>query len=370
VISSDEVSRLLTHIGSQPRFAGSEDEARARAISAAHLEESGLAVTEEPFGFSEFPGNLGVPLIGSLLVVVILITIHVYWSHGGAGPGIIALAIGLLIVMFAARWLTRQGTREIPWMMSRSVNLVARRGNPSIWLVAHIDTKSQTIPMLARIASIVVTVGAIFIMSAGLFGAWLATLAGDLDWAEAEVFLIFAISAILFTLPMIFCFTGNRSPGTLDNASGVVAVLLAARELKSRQDLGVIVTSGEELGLAGARAYVAAHAEQGIALNCDTIDDAGELLCMTRGGRGKAARAVKSASRRLGMRARVQPMIPGLLADNLAFADAGWDAITLSRGNIGTLARVHTSGDNLDRMTGTGIANAARLLAATVEELS
>ena len=63
-------------------------------------------------------------------------------------------------------------------------------------------------------------------------------------------------------------------------------------------------------------------------------------------------------------------MIPGLLADNLAFANAGWDAITLSRGNIGTLARVHTSGDNLERMTGTGIANAARLLAATVEELS
>jgi hypothetical protein len=369
VIPAD-ASELLKRIGSQPRFAGSESEAQARAICAAHLSDSDLTVSEEPFEFSEFPGKLGVPLIGLFLIVVILSTVYAYWSHGGGGPALVVLAVGLIVIAFIARWLTRQGTRKIPWMKSRSVNLVARRGNPSIWLVAHLDSKSQTIPMLARIASIVLTVAATFIMSAALFGAWLAALAGDLDWAEAEVFVIFAIVAILFTLPMILCLTGNRSHGTLDNASGVVAILLAARELKSHPDLGVIVTSGEELGLAGARAYVAAHSEQAVAINCDTIDDAGQFLCMTRGGRRKAAPAVKRASKRLGMRARVQPMIPGLLADNLAFADAGWDAITISRGNIGTLARVHTSGDNLDRMTGTGIANAARLLAATVEELS
>lgn len=367
---SDEVSELLRRIGSEPRFAGSDSEARARAICAEYLTESGFTVVEEPFEFSEFPGRFGVPLAGLILINVIALSVHVYWRRGGAGPALAVFALGLCVVWFTARWLTRHGTSRIPFMSSRSVNLVARRGRPKVWLVAHVDSKSQTIPMLARVATIMLTVAAIFIMTAGLVGAWLAAIAGDFDWAEAQVFLIFAMVAMLFTLPMIFCLTGNRSHGALDNASGVVSVLLAARELKSREDLGVIVTSGEELVLAGARAYAAAHPEPAIALNCDTIDDAGRFLCMRRGDRRDASRAIRRGSKRLGLRVRVKPVIPGLLADNLAFSDAGWDAITLSRGNIATLARVHTSSDNLERMSGTGIANAARLLVATVEELS
>jgi hypothetical protein len=370
VTSSDEVSELLRRIGSEPRFAGSQSEARARAVCAEHLAESGFTVVEEPFEFSEFPGRFGVPVAGLILIDVIALTVHVYWRHGGAGSALAVFVLGLCIVWYTARWLTRQGTVRIRSMLSRSVNLVARRGQPKVWLVAHVDSKSQTIPMLARIGTIVLTAAAVFIMTAALVGAWLATIAGDFDGAEAQVFLFFALLAMLFTLPMIFCLTGNRSHGALDNASGLVSVLLAARELKSRDDVGVIVTSGEELVLAGARAYVAAHPEPVIALNCDTIDDAGRLLCMRRGDNRDASSAIRRASKRLGLRVRVRPMIPGLLADNLAFSDAGWDAITLSRGNIATLARVHTKGDNLERMSGTGIANAARLLVATVEELS
>jgi hypothetical protein len=63
-------------------------------------------------------------------------------------------------------------------------------------------------------------------------------------------------------------------------------------------------------------------------------------------------------------------MIPGVLADSIAFSHAGWDSVTLSRGNLATLARVHTTNDTRERLNGTGIAKAARLLAATVEELS
>ena len=58
----------------------------------------------------------------------------------------------------------------------------------------------------------------------------------------------------------------------------------------------------------------------------------------------------------------------GLVAAN-ALADAGWDVVTVSRGNLSTLGRVHTSGDTRDRLDGSGIAQAARLLAATIEEL-
>jgi len=170
-------------------------------------------------------------------------------------------------------------------------------------------------------------------------------------------------------------------------------VMLAASLLRTRKDLGVILTSGEELGLAGARAYAESisHFTSGsslpqaelssstepiqyagaIALNCDTIDDAGELLCMVpRGARGAATSAMTRAAARISLPLRVRGVIPGVLVDSIAFSDAGWDSVTLSRGNIATLARVHTSSDTRARLNGTGIAMAAYLLAATVKELA
>jgi hypothetical protein len=339
-------------------------------MCAVHLEESGLSIEYEKFDFSEFPGRFAVPVIGLLLATVVVLTVHVFWNRGGAAPAAVTLAIGALVVIASSRWLTRRGTSHVPWLRSQSVNLVARRGNPSVWLVAHIDSKSQTIPMLGRIASIVVVVLAIVVMAASLVSGWLATRSGDFDWSRTESLLGSGLIALLAAIPLIVCFTGNRSPGAVDNASGIVSVLLAARALSVRPDVGVIITSGEELGLAGARAFVASHSTRGIALNSDTIDDGGEFRCMASGARGAATAAVSRAASRLALNVPIRALLPGILADSVAFADAGWDSLTLSRGNLATLARVHTSSDTCERLNGTGIAKAARLLAATVEELS
>jgi Zn-dependent M28 family amino/carboxypeptidase len=182
---------------------------------------------------------------------------------------------------------------------------------------------------------------------------------------------ICAWAAAISTVPLVLCFTGNKSAGAVDNASGLVSVLLATRSLSAHLELGVIVTSGEELGLAGARAYVESSPQRARAINCDTIDDGGRFLCMARrGSRGVVTVAVVRAAARLGLPLRVRGIIPGILADSIAFADAGWDAVSVSRGNIATLARVHTSSDTRDRLTGSGIAQTARLIAATVEELT
>jgi Zn-dependent M28 family amino/carboxypeptidase len=54
---------------------------------------------------------------------------------------------------------------------------------------------------------------------------------------------------------------GERYPGADDNASGVVVALAVARALEHARPAGRVVfvfTGGEEIGLAGARAYVAA----------------------------------------------------------------------------------------------------------------
>ncbi len=179
-------------------------------------------------------------------------------------------------------------------------------------------------------------------------------------------------------LPIIFCFIGNRSPGAADNASGVAAVLLAAEMLGSGHNVGVLLTSAEELGLAGARAFVRDEQATGVAINCDTVDDSGEFIFMSSGRKPqRLAEALDSAARRTGITsrgalegARLRSMLPGVLADNIAFSDAGWESLTVSRGNLATLARVHTARDRAEIIEGTGIAQAARLIVATVEELS
>ncbi|MEO8576597.1 MAG: M28 family peptidase, partial [Gemmatimonadales bacterium] len=172
------------------------------------------------------------------------------------------------------------------------------------------------------------------------------------------------------TLPLIFCFIGNRSHGAVDNATGVATVLLALELIRDREKVGVIITSGEELGLAGAHAFASQMPLKAIALNCDTIDDRGRFISMASGKMpANLSQALDRAANRTGLEIAKHRMLLGILADNIAFTSAGWSSLTLSRGNLGTLARVHTSRDRAETIDGTGIAMAAQLLAATAEEL-
>jgi hypothetical protein len=250
------------------------------------------------------------------------------------------------------------------------VNLIAARGTPAVWLVAHSDSKSQTIPMLARIAAVFVMFGAAALLGATLSVAAISGIVNSEAIDVGQLVAVLAIVGATAAIPFAFCFTGNRSDGAVDNASGLVSVLLAVRELEAHGDVGVIVTSAEEFALAGARAHVESSKSRAIVLNCDTIDDRGSFLCMVHGrNRGHASGAVRRAAVRLGLPLRVRGTVPGILADGIAFADAGWDAVTLSRGNLSTLVRVHTSSDTRKQLDGSGIAQAARLLAATLQEL-
>jgi hypothetical protein len=279
------------------------------------------------------------------------------------------LSAGAAVCVALGIWLAKRGIFRLPWYRSESLNLIARRGDPSVWLVAHLDSKSQTIPMLARVASVVATTVGLVGLAAALFADWLTAIPGTGGIGTSASVPVWTIATAIVAVPLVVCLTGDKSAGAVDNASGVITVLLATRALAQGHDLGVIVTSAEELGLAGARAYLQSKPEKAIALNCDTVDDQGLFLCMARKKSGAAAQAVARAATSLGFPLRVRRLIPGILADSIAFSDSGWDSLTLSRGNIGTLARVHTSSDTRDRLDGSGIAQAALLLAATIEVL-
>jgi Zn-dependent M28 family amino/carboxypeptidase len=166
-------------------------------------------------------------------------------------------------------------------------------------------------------------------------------------------------------LPLALSFVGRGGFGAVDNASGVATVLEAAAAVASNPAIGVLITDGEELALAGARAWCR-DASPAIALNCDGVDDIGRITVMTVPTSGRLVSAFKGVDPGL----RVIRLLPGVLTDSVAFADAGWETVTLSRGGLRTLSRIHTSRDTLDNLSGEGIAPTAVVLANAALEVA
>jgi hypothetical protein len=285
-------------------------------------------------------------------------------ARGNALGGLVVAVVPTLLLTAVARRVRRHGVISWRYGRSQSANLEAVRGNPTVWLVAHLDSKSQTIPMLVRIAS----TGALHLVSAITLVAVLASTA--VFTARPGLWPTLGTLAAIAAIPAVICFVRNDSPGAVDNASGVVATILAALSGKVK-DLGVVITSGEELGLAGARAWAASAKPCIRVVNCDTVDDAGSWRCMYTGTNPQSiTSAANAVGAELAVPVRVGRLIPGILADSIAFADAGMEAVTLSRGTLSTLARIHTWRDNTTGLSGRGAADASVLLSALAKELS
>ncbi len=373
---------IVTTLASSSRFAGSVGEESAMKICRTLLEQRGFVVRDQPFGFSMAPSRWAPSVIALLSAAVIWFSAHFAVRYHIPWTGLGIAIAGLVILSFASYWIARHGVLSLSIDRASAVNLVATRASatqrPSVWLVAHIDSKSQTIPMIVRVVSatgflIASTSVAAVVVAIAVFGS--SPLLGSIATTMSYI-------AVVTALPIINCFIGNASRGALDNATGVASVILAAEKLGPDSDTGIIITSGEEVGLAGARHFVTLETEIGTAINCDTIDDDGKFICMASGAKiRRLDEAIDRAASRLGVETlgfsgrasrgslRLRSMIPGILADNIAFTDAGWESFTLSRGNIATLGYVHTRRDVPERLEGTGIAKAASLIAAIVEEL-
>jgi hypothetical protein len=296
--------------------------------------------------FSALPGRYAAQIIGATALLGFLAARFLFAEWFGQ-------LTAALIIMLAYWFSSSSATRE-PWFRESGVNLEATRGEPQLWLVAHIDSKSQPIPTAVRsVGVILVAIG----LSAQFLVRW------PLDFYAYYV-------GIAGGLTLLMAGVGAHSAGAADNASGVAAVLDAASLVARERSIGVLITDAEELALGGSAAWVAGR-PKGIAINCDTVDDIGRFFLMQYGTTTHrldevAVEAVKTvdATARIG-----KPPI-GVLTDSNAFQRAGWQTLTLARGTIRTLGRIHTRRDSLDNLRGTGIPGAAKVLARIVEELT
>jgi len=354
----------LRELGRVPRAAGSAEEREAREYSAAVLRNLGFETSVESFSYSTFPGRYGTPVGGAIAAASVLVTFWLVVIEGAVVAGSIAFGAGLLLLVLFVWSMLGDGVLELPWMRAEAHNLIARRGDapPRVWLVAHIDSKSQPLSSRIRLA------GFALLLASVLLTAMLLALTLGTGSTRTIPWMICAALAVVGGRAVAGSVVRNLSPGAVDNASGVAAVLAAAALVDPTAAVGVLIPSAEELGLAGARAWVRAHAgERAIVLNCDGVDDQGELTLMHTRTRPEP---IVDAVQRIAGEVRVLRMPPGMLLDSVAFADAGWTTATLSHGSTKTLARVHTRRDTLDVLTGTQIDPMAWVLARTSEALA
>ena len=364
---AERARELVQLLAEHPRPAGSDAEASARALCAERLRQAGFVVREETFDYSSAVGRWGTP-VGGMAAAAILLVASNAGRSGHPRAALAWLTLGAVALAAMGTYLARVGVLTIPAARRRGVNLIATRpaggtdstlAEPTVWLMAHLDSKSQPIPILARAAGITV-VALVWFVAIGLAAA--QTLLGvatvGTEW------LALAVVAAIGAAPVIATTVGARSPGALDNASGV-ATILAAAEGSGSERIGVCLTSAEELGLAGARAWVRQDRTRGarIAINCDGVDDVGRTTCMHSGRRpDRLVASVLAAAARTGVKVRAHRLFPGVLTDGVALADAGWDVVTLSRGSARTLARIHTPRDSAKGLTGHGISEVAGVI--------
>ena len=355
----------LETLAREARPAGGAAEARARDYAERILGDAGYAVSRASFAYSQFPGRFGTS-VGAALLGIAIVAASVLGLTGAGRAALVALCVGGFAVAGLAHSLLGDGVLTLPILRATGENLIATRGGdvPRVWLVAHLDSKSQPVPSLVRLAGVSLLLLSVVTALAACLLQLLAAPHRTMWWAAI-------ILAVVGAPPVMASVVGADSDGAVDNASGVSAVLAAATLLRPGTAVGVLLPSAEELGLAGARAWardMVKEADPGVALNCDGVDDAGELTIMYSGER--PTRLIDTLTRLAASAPRARRLPLGLLTDSVALSDRGWTAVTVSRGSLATLRRVHRPSDSLANLRGTGIGEVATLLARAVEALA
>ena len=352
----------LRAIARAPRAAGSAEEATARRYASGVLASAGYAVREEVFEYSRFPGRWGTPVAGLLGGVTLIAAAWLALAGHDVAASRWSLLIGVGALALFARAMLGDGVLDVPLLRTSGVNTIATLGDaePTVWLVAHLDSKSQPVPSAVRVAAVVAIGGAVVC----------AAIAIALTPGAASTRTLWWVVGCLSTagaVPLVMSTVGNHSAGAVDNASGVAAVLAAAEVVRPALCIGVLLPSAEELGLAGVRAWSRGRTPA-TALNCDGVDDDGRVVIM-HSGRVPAG-LVAAIQRVAAGDVVVRRMPPGLMTDSTALSGRGWNAVTISRGSLRTLARVHRPSDSLANLRGTGIDEVASLLARSAEALA
>ena len=347
----------------RPRLTGTSGATEVASLIRDRFTDLGFETREFPFSFSTIPGRFAVSAAGAVLLIGSIATAFLLNANL---PGI-ALLI-LLIMLFlvgAIGVLTPILSQMLPFKKVSTANLLFHQKGtrPRFLVMAHFDSKSQPLPLAFRGPAI-----AIGIIAFLAYFAFTIAVLIDPIYLVPKINTIIAVVSVLAGVLLVFCWVDNRSPGALDNASGVATVLGVAERNANNSDVGYLITDAEEMGLLGAR-DIARKLDPMIGIiNIDCVDDDGPYNVLERFGipaRHIAPHLVASlltAAQEMDVSARRRSVPFGILVDHIPLARRHLPSVTLMRGGLRSLRRVHLPSDSTEAMTGAGIEGAVELI--------
>src|SRR6476659_8170614 len=97
----ESAKSLIDDLARTPRFAGSAEEARARAQCRSELETAGFTCKDIPFSYSQLPGRWGPPVFAAFIAAVIVSAAERGVRETWSGFGVVYFLI--VFSMFYAR---------------------------------------------------------------------------------------------------------------------------------------------------------------------------------------------------------------------------------------------------------------------------
>jgi len=369
-----------------PRAVGSAGEEAAASMIEKKLSEAGYLPQREEFFIPLTPWATMKGFI--LFAILILLGARRLAYLYPMISALLSLSIVFFLVFYPSIWPKFVGSKTIPRRiigrnrkgpLRRSQNIVATlaaqdRPEQYIYLVAHYDSKSQSLPVLLRAFCLfVATVASLWLgFSYSCFSK--ETLSFLPSWLVDPALAL----ALLGMIPILLLKTGNLSPGGLDNAGSLGVLLHLADVLKQKKplhsQLTFLFTGAEEVGLQGAFAYLRRNKneierEKSYFLNLDSVGVKGATRIFFRKGALPIGREPLFVSR---MEKIAKPFgigmgsfSFGIMMDHQALLERVYRAVSLACASRKIL-RVHTAGDTADQLEEEGMEEAGKFLQAWI----
>lgn len=373
----DEASELAF-----PRYPGSDGDARAIAWLEERIRAIGLKTSLQCFSYDLGPAQSALRIV--LLVSAALVAAAGFLTSASPLVGLALLAAAVIpgvVFLTWSPWLEKLYRREGE---THTANVIGRRGvtrpRMTLILMAHHDSKSQSLTFPFRMGCTVAAITGVFALTSL---AIVAVVSGDLpgaSWLPPVAGSMSAVAALVLSTMK----SGNRSPGGVDNAGSVAIVLEVARQLIAELgddiELVVLSTGAEEDHMIGAMRWLDAHV-QSIArpvfcLNLDGAGAPGRAVLIERFGFGRLFSAEMSAAarrgaKRIGVNPRGIVMLPGIGIDAIPFAHRGVPCLTLSSGSLGRATMsVHSVNDHAKHLDPDTLAQLTDLAVETLKDLA
>ncbi len=270
--------RLFKHVNSFcfPRLSGTEGEKKAVELTVNTFKELGYnedQIIKEPFKFSDFYSTTLIQLLMIMCLTIYLILLVAAYMNPFLT--ILVFALIALIVYLILRALKHPEVGFWGEYFGKTftstnvfVKIPAKTKDPeeagNLIISAHLDSKSQSFKtawrvVLYRIWLFGGVVLGILYINYVILGIFLSHLGNFNPIFQVSIWAVTALVSFSNVM-LMFLITHNKSPGALDNASGMSIVFVLSSYFKNHPldnfNLWFCQFSAEELGTMGSRVFV------------------------------------------------------------------------------------------------------------------